>query len=369
MGLFRRRDSRFWWMELRVNGKRLKESTKTANRKLAERIHAKALTEIEEGRWFSNESRTRTFEELRDRYMREHSKVNKAPKSSLRDESSFKHLSAFFGGMTLAELTPARISEYKSLRRTEGAKPATLSRELEVLRHALNLAVREWEWLDRNPFERVKIERAHNKIERWITKEEEERLLGVSPSWVKEIIIFALNTGMRQDEILSLKWPQVDLLRRTVTLLKTKNKEIRTVPLNQTVCAMLSVKGKIRHISGYVFTSQAGTKIDARNLLRSFYIARKEAKLEDVRFHDLRHSFATRLVQAGIDLYVVKELLGHKTITMTMRYAHHNPESLRHGVEILDTSGYVLVTVDNKNELGSNGKSLPGRPLGIAVNA
>ncbi len=194
--------------------------------------------------------------------------------------------------------------------------------------------------MDRSPFERIRIDKFNNKVERWLTSEEEKRLLEVSPVWLREIIIFALNTGMRQGEILSLQWPQVDLSRRTATLLETKNKEIRTVPLNQTVCEMLSVKGKIRHISGYVFTSQAGTKIDARNLLRSFYIARKEAKLEDVRFHDLRHSFATRLVQAGIDLYVVKELLGHKTITMTMRYAHHYAESLRHGVDILDKAGY-----------------------------
>jgi integrase len=252
----------------------------------------------------------------------------------------FKHLSGFFGGLTVAELTPARISEYKSFRRTEGAKPATLSRELEVLRHALNLAVREWEWLDRSPFEKIRIDKFNNKVERWLTREEEKRLLEVSPLWLREIIIFALNTGMRENEILSLQWPQVDLCRRTATLLETKNKEIRTAPLNQTVCQMLSVKGKIRHISGYVSTSQAGTKIDARNLLRAFYKAREEAKLEDVRFHDLRHSFATRLVQENIDLYVVQKLMGHKSITMTMRYAHHHSESLRHGVDILDTAGY-----------------------------
>jgi len=238
--------------------------------------------------------------------------------------------------MTLAEITPARISEYKSIRRIEGAKPATLSRELEVLRHALNLAVREWEWLDRSPFERVRIERVNNKIERWLTLEEEEKLLNASLPWLREIIIFALNTGMRQDEILSLKWSEIDLPRRAATLLFTKNKEKRTVPLNQTVMALLSAKGRVRSISGYVFTSQAETKIDARNLLRAFYAARTKAKLEDVRFHDLRHTFATRLVQSGVDLYVVKELLGHKTITMTMRYAHHYPESLRHGVEVLE---------------------------------
>jgi integrase len=332
--LFKR--GKVWHVRIKWKGKLVRRSTGTSNRELARRIEAKVLQELAENRWFPNEAKKRTFEELKDRYMKEHSTIYKTPKSSLRDISSFKHLSGFFSGLTLAEITPARISEYKSLRRTEGAKPATLARELEVLRHALNLAVREWEWLDKNPFEKVKIEKVNNKVERWITPEEELRLLDVSSPWLREIIIFALNTGMRQDEILSLKWSQVDLFRRTLTILESKNKEKRTLPLNQTVMELLKSKRKVISISGYVFTSQTGTKIHARNLLRAFYSARKKAGLEDVRWHDLRHSFATRLVQSGINLYVVKELLGHKTLTMTMRYAHHYPESLRHGVEILD---------------------------------
>jgi site-specific recombinase XerD len=108
---------------------------------------------------------------------------------------------------------------------------------------------------------------------------------------------------------------------------------------------LLKTKSKVQSISGYVFTSQASTKIDAANLLRAYFSARKKANLEDVRFHDLRHTFATRLVQSGVDLYVVKELLGHKTIAMTMRYAHHYPESLRHGVDVLDKFGHNLDTI------------------------
>ena len=357
MGLYKRKGSRFYWITFRVNGKKISESTKTANKKLAEKIHAKRITEIAEGRWFPNEAKKRTFEELKERYMREHSRVNKTPKSSLRDESSFKHLTKFFGGMTLADIKPAKISEYKSLRRSEGAKPATLARELEVFRHSLNLAVREWEWLEKNPFERVKIEKPNNQIERWLTAEEEQELFNVSPPWLREMIIFALNTGTRQGEMLALQWPQVDLFKRTLTLLLTKNKERRTIPLNQTVWKLLRAKGKVRHISGYVFTSQAGTGIQARNLLRAYYIARKKAGIEDVRWHDLRHTFATRLVQAGVDLYVVKELLGHKSITMTMRYAHHCPESLRPGVEVLDNIGYSLATVGKKEGIGKSSKS------------
>ncbi len=141
---------------------------------------------------------------------------------------------------------------------------------------------------------------------------------------------------MRQNEILSLKWRDVNLDRGTLTIVESKNGEQRTLPLNRAAIAVLEAKGKVRHISGLIFPSQAGTKINPGNLRRGFNAAREKAGIDHVRFHDLRHTFATRLVQRGVDLYVVKELLGHKSIKMTMRYAHHYPESLRHGVDILD---------------------------------
>ena len=352
MGLYKRKGSRFYWITFRVNGKKISESTKTANKKLADRIYAKRITEIAEGRWFPNEAKKRTFEELEERYMREHSAIHKAQSSHTRDMYSFKQLSTTFEGLRLSEITPAKISDYKSIRQSKGAKTATIAKELELLRNALNHA-NEWGWMTINPFSRVKIEKANNKIERWLTAEEEERLLNASPPWLREMIIFALNTGTRQGEMLSLRWPQVDLFRRTATILLTKNKERRTIPLNQTAMDVLKTKSKVRHISGYVFTSQAGTGIQARNLLRAYYIAREKAGLEDVRWHDLRHTFATRMVQAGVDIYRVKELLGHKSITMTMRYAHHYPESLRPGVMALDKTATVWLQLAEKKASGN----------------
>lgn len=354
MGLYKRKGSQFYWMSFRVNGKKIYESTKTTNKKLAERIHAKRLTEIEEGRWFPTEAKKRIFEELMGRYMKEYAIPNKSSRTVIKDRCSFKRLSEFFEGHKLSEITPQKIADYKSQRREAGIRPATLARELELLRAALNIAVREWEWLEINPFWKVRIDQPKGHKERWVTLKEEESLLRDSPPWLRDIILFALNTGMRQDEILSLKWSQVDIPRRIVTLLETKNKEKRTIPFNQTASGLLRAKGKVRHISGYVFASKTGTKVHARNLLRAFYSAREKAGLKDVRFHDLRHTFATRLVQAGVDLYVVKELVGHKSLKMTMRYAHHYPESLRHGVDVLDklkdNRGDILVTVGRQEK-------------------
>lgn len=172
MGLYKRNSSQFYWMSFRINGRRTFESTETTNKKLAEKIYAKCLTEITEGKWFANEARKRRFEELRDKYMTEHSKINKTPTTQVRDGSAFKRLSGFFEGLMLIELTPAKISDYKSLRIKKGIKPATISRELEVLRHALNLAI-QWEWIETSPFSKIKLDRPNNQIERWITPEEE----------------------------------------------------------------------------------------------------------------------------------------------------------------------------------------------------
>ena len=147
---------------------------------------------------------------------------------------------------------------------------------------------------------------------------------------------FKLTIPVRQGEILNLKWQDIDFSRRVITVHKTKNKDPKVIPLNNTAIEILSGKSRVVTISGYVFSTQNGTMISRWNLQREFKHALRKAEIENFRFHDLRHTFATRLVQSGIDLYTVSKLLGHRDITTTQRYAHHYPESLRSGVEVLD---------------------------------
>ena len=240
--------------------------------------------------------------------MRDHSRARKSKSSIERDKYSFKRLSEFFGGLTLAEITPGKLSDYESKRILEKANLATVAKELSTVRNALNLAIK-WEWLEESPFRKFKIHPANNNRERILMPEEEEKLLKASPLWLREIIIFALNTRMRQGEVLTLQWPQVDLERKTGTLLITKNKERRTVPLNPTVIDLFSIKIKTRRNSGFVFQSETGTQIIARNLIRAFMIARKKVGLNDVRFHDLRHCAASKMIQNDIALYTVSKIL------------------------------------------------------------
>jgi len=167
-----------------------------------------------------------------------------------------------------------------------------------------------------------------------MSKEEEDILLSNSPSWLREIIVFALNTGMRRGEILNLNWKAVDLFRRTITVMESKNNEKRTIPINETVYTLLKEKSKVRLIDcDFVFHSPlSNLKLSNQTLERAFSKCVKKAKLENLHFHDLRHSFGTRLSQKGGDALTIKALMGHKTLIMTSRYVHHNVESLRKAV-------------------------------------
>ena len=338
MGLYKR--GKVWWMSLNVHGKQIRRTTETSDRKLAEAIYSKVHVRLIEGKYFDHGEETeRTFAELLDRYEREHI-PKKASQRALK--GYLKHLRPFFGQDTLAEVTPKGIVQYKAKRYQDGVKPATINRELALMKHAFNLAIKEWEWAKQNPVSRVSFEQEDNKRDRWLSQEEEGRLLPTCVPWVWEIVMTALHTGMRMGEILSLRWDTVDLFRRTVTILHSKNGDKRTIPLNGNMFALLKEKLKDRVSSSeWIFPSQAGTKRDGHGLRRAFRKALKMATIQDFHFHDLRHTFATRLVQAGVDLYKVQKLLGHRSPVMTQRYAHHCSESLREGVNVLDREGAI----------------------------
>jgi integrase len=111
---------------------------------------------------------------------------------------------------------------------------------------AYNLAIREWEWVDSNPVARITRERFNNQVNRWLSTDEEKRLLNASPYWLRDIVVFALNTGMRQAEILDLEWRCVDLTRQVVTIAQSKNGERRSLPANHQALEVLKSKARVR---------------------------------------------------------------------------------------------------------------------------
>lgn len=323
MGLYRR--GKIFWFCIMQRGKRIQVSTGSDNRKLAERIYAKSFTDIQEGEWFEKQkAKSVTFDEMVKKYLQKYCKM--------RDEHSLKKLLPAFGSYTLAGITTEMISDYRD-ERLKSVKPATVYQELSLMRRMFNVARREWKWTKENPAADLSfVVGNRNARERWLSTEEEKLLLekAANPGWLRPLLIMALHTGMRRGEILNLTWKDVDFMRRLVRVMKSKNGEKKSIPMSQTVLMTLKGVGKVVDISGKVFP------ISVRSLREAFGKTLDKAGIKDFHFHDLRHTFATRLVQNGVDLYKVKELLGHKTIVMTMRYAHHYPESLRSSIDVLD---------------------------------
>ena len=344
MALYKR--GPIWWMSFTHNGQQHRRSTETDDRKLAQRIFDKLKGEIAEGKWFEKPPGDGyTFRDLVDKYLTEYSAVNKAASSHRRDESLFKQLKSVFGDVYLADIAPAMISDYKVKRRGDGVSPRTINYELTVMSHAFNIAIREWGLASDNPVMKVRKERVNNKIERWLTLDEEEKLLQVSPKWLQDIIVFAINTGLRQSEILDLKWGQIDMDRKTVTISEQKNRCVDTLPLNKTALGVLSEKKESSRItSNFVFPNTEGHRIVTSNLLRAYRRVVKKSGIAKLRFHDLRHTFASRLVQSGADLFSVQKLGRWKNTSMVMRYAHHYPESLRKTIEMMDQEKPAIIT-------------------------
>jgi len=342
MGLYKR--GRVWHMSFFYQGKRYRKSTETTDRKLGQRIYDKLKSEIAEGKWFEKlPGEYKTFKEMMDKYEIEHL----TQKASARQYKGYiKNLRSFFNETPVSQITPIMINEFKLKRRNDEVGTASINRELAVLKNSFNKALREWGWVKDNPVTRIPMEKEPPGRVRYLTDEEFEKLLKACPEWLRPIVLTARHTGLRKGNILSMKWHQVDLSRRVITIERTKNGERLGIPINETLLELLKRLSKVRYIgSEHVFYHPPAKKKNAKGTFNgrryyevkaSFQNALKEAGIEDFRFHDLRHCFASALVQRGVDLYGVQRLLGHKSHEMTQRYAHLAPENLRKAVLKLD---------------------------------
>ncbi|MGD0658931.1 MAG: site-specific integrase [Syntrophorhabdales bacterium] len=203
-----------------------------------------------------------------------------------------------------------------------------------MLRRMFNVARKRWKWVRENPVSDGDLSfsvGSRNARDRWLTVEEEDTLLqkATNPAWLRPLLITALHTGIRRGELLALTRKDIDFPNRLVRVERSKNGEKRSIPMSQTLYETLGTI-KVQDISGTLFP------IAIRSLRAAYDETLAKAGITNFHFHDLRHTFATRLVQNGVDLYRVQKLLGHKSIAMTQRYAHHYPESLRSSVEVLD---------------------------------
>jgi integrase len=217
-----------------------------------------------------------------------------------------------------------------------GLQPATANKHTSILKAMISKAV-DWNMVEEETLKRVrKVKQLpeNNKRLRYLLKTECQDLIRNCEPHLRPIVITALNTGMRKSEILKLKWEQIDLKNGFILLGITKNGERREIPINDTLRA--TFQGITRRLDvPYVFYDPITGK-HYQGVKRSFATALRRTKILDFRFHDLRHTFASHLVMAGVDITTVSRLLGHKSLKMTLRYAHLAPSHIANAVNVLD---------------------------------
>jgi integrase len=249
-------------------------------------------------------------------------------------------LQARFGKFNLSEITLKEIQAFMD-ERLDQVKLGTVQREVSTLRAILYKAYRE-EFLEKPP--RVPKFKALKPRTRWLTVEEEERLVKASAPHLAPLVRLAVNTGGRRSELLGLDWRNVDMRNRRLTFVDTKNGEDRSMRLSDAAFMVMVHLGP--KDSGPVFIYKGRP---VKGVHSSFDRARKKAGLEDVRFHDLRHTFASRLVQGGVPLYDVMQMMGHKTLEMVQRYSHLAPDYQERAIKVLNglsgSRGHNLGTV------------------------
>ncbi|MHC4621322.1 MAG: tyrosine-type recombinase/integrase [Planctomycetota bacterium] len=284
-------------------------------------------TDIDRGKLeLKNKGRAPAFSDFVDTYL-EYAKQHK--RSWKRDEGALRPLSDFLAPKRLNEVTAWDIERYKA-RRRQRVEPATVNRDLAVVRHLFNMASK-WGYKVDNPMDAVKPFKVDQAAIRVLTDEEERALYAAAAEHLRPVLVVALNTGLRRGELLTLQWEQVDMHEKVITVKHSKSGKVRYVPLNDMVWNYLHAQPG-GHDKGPVFTFQGNP---VASIKTAFAAAVRRAGIPPLRFHDLRHTFATRMVLAGADLPTVQELMGHASITTTRRYAHPAPSHKRAAVNRL----------------------------------
>lgn len=331
-----KRGSIYWIRYAGLDGRMIYESTKSDKFKDAEALLIKRKQAIREGKQPEiKRIGNHNFNELAETYL---SWINRRQISARVKCYIINQLCNIFGNLPLRRFNTATVEQLQTDLINRGLKNSSCNKILNVLKHMFTKAT-EWEMVESEVLKRVrkvKLLQDTGKRLRYLSKEECQSLIDSCDPHLKPIVITALNTGMRKGEILNLRWDQVDLRHGFILLSVTKNGERREIPINKTLEAVFLDKSLIRRLDvPYVFYDPVTGK-PYRDIKRSFNSAVKRSKIQDFHFHDLRHTFASHLVMAGVDLTTVKELLGHKDIKMTLRYAHLAPSHKVKAVDILD---------------------------------
>lgn len=311
-----------WIADIRVNGKRYRK--KFPKKSLAE-LYANKIKyqKAEDGILNRKRISAVLFTDYAEFYYKTYSVPNK--RSSPTDRIVINHFKRYFKGQHLHQITSLMVEQYIAMR-LKDVKKRTINIEHQILNHMFKKAI-EWGKAVTNPSISIKKFKEEEIVRlRVLTQEEINRLLQNTPEKIKPIIIVELYTGMRRGELFNLEWKDINLTSKVINIVKSKSGKSRIIPMNEIVYNIfLALKT----------ADNCGKIFDVTNFRKLFAQAIKGAKLNDVIFYTFRHNFASQLVNSGVDLVTVKELLGHSKIEMVMTYAHTSENQKRQAVEQL----------------------------------
>ena len=334
-GLYRRRGSPHWWIRYSdANGRIMRESSGTSEKKLARAILGKKKTLVAEGRHLDKKQVLKTtFYELCTQYWQlwgQHKRMKGL-------SNMIEIWKQSFGNVPLEELTQKRVEQFltwgmESEKRNWSS--ATRNRHLTMLKAMFNKG-KEWELAMHNSAAGIKPLRENGARIRFLDIVEIRALLEAADDEFRPILIAALHTGMRRGEILNLRWEDVNLKNRIITVQESKSGKKRMIPIDDTLYGTLRLLPSRFH-RGYVFPLPGKPERRWQDFRKRFASAVKKAGIKDFRFHDTRHTFASHLVMNGVDIKSVQELLGHASLAMTMKYAHLAPDHRLRAIKTLD---------------------------------
>lgn len=313
-----------WWIRFSHNGKRIQRSTGTSNKQAAQELHDRIKADL----WRQcklNEKPDRLWQEAVVRWLKE-----STYKRSLKDDKrQLKWVNLYLNNKKLSEINSDMIEEIAKKKEESNVTPATVNRLLALIRSILRKAELKWKWIEKAPS--VEIRHEGEKRERWLTQEEIKRLLKELPLHLADLVSFSLATGLRQANVLGLRWKDVSLEKRHAMIHASQSKNKISIPVPLNFDAVSIIRKQLGKHLEFVFTYK-GKPIKQCNTA-AWRKALKRARIENFRWHDLRHTWASWHVQNGTSLQELQMLGGWSSFDIVLRYAHLNSDHLKEAAE------------------------------------